>query len=57
MNSITTICGKKQKTILPSINAQEVNGILYFTVERGKNCKEQWKTDGTANGTVFIAKI
>ena len=57
MNSIITICANQQKTILSSINAQEVNGILYFTVDRGNGYKEQWKTDGTASGTVLIAKI
>ena len=57
MNDITTICVKKQKIILPSIDAQEVNGILYFTIDRGNDYKEHWKTDGTPNGTVFIAKI
>lgn len=57
MNRTQAICTQEPKTIIPQINAQEINGMLYFMVERGNNSKEYWKTNGTPNGTVFIAKI
>ena len=37
----------------PNIKTNTVNGILYFTVNRGSN-KQSWKTDGTSQGTVCI---
>lgn len=56
MSAISTI-STQPRTILPSINAREINGVLHFVVDRGNNCQEYWKTDGTRNGTVFVAKI
>lgn len=40
----------------PQIQAKTVNGILYFTVDRGLDDPQSWKTDGTAEGTVFVGK-
>ena len=38
----------------PDIQTNTVNGILYFTIDRGLNSKQCWKTDGTSQGTVCI---
>ena len=50
-----------QKTQLDSqltdFNALEVDGILFFSVDMGKDGKQLWKTDGTPQGTVFIRNL
>ena len=38
----------------PDIQTNTVNGILYFTIDRGLNSKQCWKTDGTSKGTICI---
>ncbi len=42
---------------LPDFNALEVDGILFFCVDMGKDGKQLWKTDGTPQGTVFIRNL
>jgi len=36
-------------------NDQEIDGILYFTVDLGIKGKQKWKTDGV--NTVFVANV
>ena len=38
-----------------SIQAQTIDGILYFSINRGANDKQCWKTDGTTQGTTCLA--
>ncbi len=40
---------------LLDFNAQEVNGVLYFTVNFGTKGKQRWKTDG--KNTVFVTNV
>ncbi len=40
---------------LVDFDAQEVNGVLYFTVNFGTKCKQRWKTDG--KNTAFVTNI
>jgi hypothetical protein len=42
---------------IADFNATEVNGTLFFTVDRGKNGRQLWKTDGTSAGTIFVKNI
>lgn len=37
------------------IQAQTIDGILYFSINRGSNDKQCWKTDGTTLGTTCLA--
>lgn len=39
----------------PLSDIQAVNGVLYFTVDLGKNGKQRWKNDGTHS--VFVAYL
>jgi ELWxxDGT repeat protein len=38
-------------------NLTNVNGVLFFTTNDGKNGMELWKTDGTDAGTVMVKDI
>ena len=38
-----------------NFDAQEVDGVLYFTVDLGSKGKQRWKSDGIS--TVFVASI
>ena len=38
-----------------SIQAQTIDGILYFSINRGSKDKQCWKTDGTTLGTTCLA--
>ncbi|MGV2831828.1 hypothetical protein [Myxosarcina sp. GI1(2024)] len=51
-----------QRTQLTQLNSQlfhfdaeEISGVLYFTIDLGTKGKQRWKTDG--KNTVFVADI
>lgn len=57
MNFFQTYQKTQLNLALQHFNSLKVNGILYFIIDLGVQGKQRWKTDGTAQGTVFIANI
>ncbi len=42
---------------LPHFNTQEVNGILYLTVDLGMQGQQRWKIDGTTAGNIVVTNV
>ncbi|MDO1447668.1 hypothetical protein Q0590_15465 [Rhodocytophaga aerolata] len=41
----------------PVSQLTDVNGILYFVLDKGGNSYELWKSDGTGSGTVLLKSV
>ena len=55
MKDLTTKQYTKLNSSLPYFNSQEINGILYFTIDLGIKGKQCWKTDGV--NTVLVTTV
>ena len=55
MKSFSTRQNTQPEFGLTNFDAQEINGVLYFTIDLGVKGKQRWKTDG--KNTVFVTNI
>ncbi|MDO1451696.1 PA14 domain-containing protein [Rhodocytophaga aerolata] len=55
----STVLVKSFTSSIPSPFSQltEVNGLLYFVLNKGSNTYELWKSDGTSGGTILLKSI